>query len=61
MLGMLALLVCIAGGVLACGGGGAYNVPPVNNPGTTPGVYAISVQGASGTLTQSTTVTLTVQ
>jgi subtilase family serine protease len=64
MLGMLMLLVALSGGVLACGGGGSGSStppPPPPNPGTTPGTYTVTVTGASGALTATGTVTLTVQ
>ncbi len=56
MLGMVALLVTLAGGMLACGtssGGG--------NSGTTAGNYTITVTGTSGATTATSTVALTVQ
>ena len=57
MLGMLLLLVLLTGGLVSCGskssGGGG-------NPGTTAGTYTVTVTGASGSIMQSTTVTLTV-
>jgi len=59
MLGMLALLIALTGGVLACSsasvGGGS------SNPGTTSGAYTITVVGTSGTTTATTTVTFNVQ
>jgi len=63
MLGMLALLIAFGGGVLACGGGGGGGggCTTPNNPGTTAGAYTITVTGTSGTLTETGTVTLTVQ
>ena len=57
ILGMLALLVAFAGGVLACGGGGSGTI----YPGTTPGNYTITVTGTSGTATATGTISLTVQ
>jgi hypothetical protein len=57
-LGMLALLITLVGGMLACGGGGC-TVP--NNPGTTAGTYTITVTGTSGLVTATNTVILTVQ
>jgi hypothetical protein len=56
---MLAMLVAIAGGLLACGGssGGGCTVPV--SPFTTPGNYTVT--GTSGTLTEAGTVSLTVQ
>lgn len=62
MLGMLALLAALSGGVLACGGGGGgggNNCTP--NSGTTAGTYTITVTGTSGTIVSTGTVTLTVQ
>jgi len=63
LLGMLALLVALSGGVLACGGGtgggGGNNCTP--NSGTTAGSYTITVTGTSGTITATNTITLTVQ
>jgi hypothetical protein len=62
MLGMLVLLVALAGGgVLGCGGT-TYNIAQTQStPGTTAGTYTITVIGTSGTITESGTVTLTVQ
>jgi hypothetical protein len=60
MLGMLILLVTLASGVLACGGGGSGSIG-TGNPGTTAGVYAVTVTGISGTITEAGTVTLNVQ
>ena len=59
MLGMLMLLVALAGGVLACGSGG--RTCPVVPAGTTPGTYTVTVTGTSGTETATGTFTLTVQ
>ncbi|MGA2170172.1 MAG: SBBP repeat-containing protein [Terracidiphilus sp.] len=61
-LGMLALLITLTGGVLACGGsGGGGGCNAVGNPGTTAGNYTITVTGTSGAITQTGTVSLTVQ
>ncbi len=57
MLGMLALLVALTGGVLACGGGGGGS----GNPGTSAGTYTVTVMGTSGTTATTGTVPLTVQ
>ena len=57
ILGMLALLVVLAGGVLACGGSGGGTI----YPGTMPGNYTITVTGTSGTATATGTISLTVQ
>ena len=61
ILGMLALLATLAGGVLSCGGGGNTGGGGGGNSGTTTGIYTISVTGASGTTTATGTVTLNVQ
>ena len=60
-LGMLVLLALLAGGLVSCGsksggGGGGGG----GNSGTTTGTYTITVTGASGSIMQTTTVTLTV-
>ena len=57
MLGMLAFLVLLIGGVASCGGKSSGNT---GNPGTTTGNYTITVTGTSGSLTQTATVSLTV-
>jgi N-acetylneuraminic acid mutarotase len=57
VLGMLALLVALTSGVLACGGGGGGTI----YPGTTPGSYTITVTGTSGTAIATGTISLTVQ
>ncbi|HTW78718.1 MAG TPA: chitobiase/beta-hexosaminidase C-terminal domain-containing protein [Terracidiphilus sp.] len=60
--GMLALLIAITSGVLACGGsGGGGGCNAVSNPGTTAGDYTITVTGTSGTITEIGTIALTVQ
>lgn len=49
-------------GLIGCGGGSSTKAPPPN-PGTTPGAYTITVTGtdaATGKITSSTTVNLTV-
>jgi len=61
--GMLALLVMLAGGVLACGGsgsggGGGSGTAVV---GTTAGTYIVTVTGTSSTVTATSAVTVTVQ
>jgi subtilase family serine protease len=64
MLGMLALLVALTGGALACGGGannGGGGGGGTSNPGTTAGTYTITVTGTSGAITASAAVQLTVQ
>jgi len=54
MLGMLVLLLAIAGGLSACT---KHQSTPT---GTTAGSYTITVTGTSGSITQTTTITLTV-
>ncbi|MDE3187130.1 MAG: Ig-like domain repeat protein, partial [Acidobacteriota bacterium] len=60
MLGMLMLLVSLAGGVLACGGGAGAGGGTAN-PGTTAGTYTVTVSGTSGATAATGTVTLIVQ
>jgi subtilase family serine protease len=63
MLGIL-LAMAALGVMSSCGGGGSSGgsggTTP-SNPGTTPGTYTVTVTGTSGSISQSTTVTLTVQ
>jgi hypothetical protein len=62
ILGMLALLATLCGGVLSCGGGGSVTGGGGGgNSGTTAGIYTITVTGTSGANTASGTVTLNVQ
>ena len=62
ILGALFLLVALAGGMLACGGGGkSSSCTPTTTPGTTAGTYTITVTGTSGVTIASSTITLTVQ
>jgi hypothetical protein len=57
-LAMLAILVALVGGLLACGGGSSgRNCPPA----TTAGAYTVTVTGTSGSTTATGTVALTVQ
>lgn len=60
VLSMLVLLLTLAVGFTACGGGGSSTCTVVNG-GTTPGTYTITVTGTSGATTAAGTVTLTVQ
>jgi subtilase family serine protease len=60
-LSMLALLVVLASGVLACGGSMGTPCTPTTIAGTTPGNYTITITGTSATASTSRTVTLTVQ
>jgi hypothetical protein len=53
---------CILALLLLTGcGGGSSGSNPQPTPGTPPGTYTVTVQATSGTLSHSTTVTLTVQ
>lgn len=62
MLGVSLLLVALAGGAIACsGGGGGKTCNPSPISGTTPGAYTITVTGTSGSTTSTGTVNLTVQ
>lgn len=59
-LGMAALFLVMAGGLVACGG----NLTPASTSstnGTTPGLYTITVTGASGATTATASVALTVE
>ena len=60
-LAMVGLLVLFVSGVaIGCGGGGSSGGGTTSNPGTTPGTYTVTVTGASGANSKTTTVTLTV-
>jgi hypothetical protein len=62
MLGISLLLVALAGGAMACGGGGGGTAcSPTTIAGTMPGSYTITVTGASGSITSTGIVNLTVQ
>jgi hypothetical protein len=61
MFGMLALLIALTSGLLACGGSSTQTCTPTINPGTATGTYTITVTGTSGAITETSTVTLTVQ
>ncbi|MBV9086105.1 MAG: hypothetical protein JOY79_01350 [Acidobacteriaceae bacterium] len=61
---LLVLLAILATMHVACGGGGGIAAPNTNSSikaGTPSGSYTVTVQGASGPLTHSTTVSFTVQ
>jgi N-acetylneuraminic acid mutarotase len=60
---LVVVLFSVAGAVLGCGGSGNGGAGRVGggNPGTTPGSYVITVTGTSGNITQTETVSLTVQ
>jgi hypothetical protein len=64
MLGMLALLVALAGSVTACGGGGGNGGSGGGGggiAGTTAGSYTVTITATSGTAADTGTVALTVQ
>lgn len=62
MLGAFMLLVILAGGVMACGGGKSSSCTPTTTPGTTAGSYTFTVTGTSGSITSTpVTIALTVQ
>jgi trimeric autotransporter adhesin len=63
MLGMVALGVVLAAGMTACGGGSSAGTSGGGGgiAGTTAGSYTITVTGTSGSISQTGTVTLTVQ
>jgi hypothetical protein len=61
VLGILVFLAALNGGLLACGGGGAVaGSGGSSDPGTTAGVYTITVTGSSSQLTTTTTISLNV-
>jgi hypothetical protein len=60
MLALLLLFIPIAGAMTACSGS-ATGTGSQGMPGTTAGAYIITVSGTSGTLTQTSTINLTVQ
>jgi uncharacterized repeat protein (TIGR03803 family) len=59
-LGLLVFVGILAGGFIACGSSGGGN-SRTGNPGTTLGIYTITVTGTSGGTTATNVVTLTVQ
>jgi len=62
MLGLLALMVSLSGGTLACGSGGSSGGGGGGgNPGTTAGTYTITLTGTSSGISETGTVTLVVQ
>jgi hypothetical protein len=60
MLGGLALLIAVAGGVTACGGAGSKACTVTSVAGTTPGAYTATVTATAGTITNTATVMITV-
>jgi hypothetical protein len=62
MLGMLVLLAALGGGVFACSGGATSSGGNgITNPGTTAGIYTVTLTGTSGTAAETGTLALTVQ
>jgi hypothetical protein len=63
ILGMLGLLVLLTGGMLGCGGsGGGGGGTTTSTPGTTAGVYTVTVTCASaGSILSTGTLTVKVQ
>jgi hypothetical protein len=61
LFGALALLCACAVGMNACGGGSNVGSCTAVNSGTTPGSYTITVTGTSASLTETSTIKLTVQ
>ena len=59
MLGILMLLLALAGGGISACSTNTFVTP--ETPGTTEGTYTITVIGTSGAITESGTVSLTVQ
>ncbi len=57
----LLTLVLVGAGLVACGGGGGGGGGITHNPGTPAGTYSVTVTGTSGSLTHSTSVSVTVQ
>lgn len=60
MLGLMAFLMFLGGGVMSCGGGGGGGGGN-GNSGTTPGAYTVTVTGTSGSTTAQCTVNIQVQ
>ena len=61
-LSLLLLVVAFLGALPACGGGSQSNGSGGSgNPGTTPGLYTVTVTGTSGNITATETINLTVQ
>ncbi len=62
LLGMLGLCFVLASVVTGCSGSsGSSTTPPTGNPGTTSGSYTITVTAASGAITTTQQISLTVQ
>jgi N-acetylneuraminic acid mutarotase len=63
LLSLVLLFIALVGGMVACSGGGGGQVacPTVVKSGTTAGTYVVTVTGTSGAVTETGTVTVTVQ
>jgi peptidoglycan/LPS O-acetylase OafA/YrhL len=59
LLGLVALLALVAGGLSACAGGGSNGGN--TNSGTTPGTYIVTVSGMAGTSAGQGAITVTIQ
>jgi hypothetical protein len=61
----LSMLCLVALGVtllpMGCGGGSGGGSPPGGSPGTSAGAYTFTITGTKGSITGSTTLTVTVQ
>jgi hypothetical protein len=59
--GAIFLLLFITAGAVGCGGSSSGNGGGGRIIGTTPGLYIVTITGTSGTITQTGTISLTVQ
>ena len=59
MLGLM-LLLTVVGAPLGCGGGSPTTPPTTTTPGTAPGAYTITVTGASGAISETVKVSVTI-
>ncbi len=60
LLGMLAFLLLLAGGMMGCGGSTGNGGGNTGSPGTTVGSYTVTITGTSGSTTVQNTLTVTV-
>ena len=65
-LALVVLCFLCVGGLSACGGSnagstGTTKAPPSGDPGTTPGMYTVTITGTSGTTMATTSISLQVQ
>jgi hypothetical protein len=61
--GLAILLALVSLTAIGCGGGSSHTTPPTQSSGTTAGAYQVTVTGvdqATGTITETTTVNVTV-